>query len=163
MARGLTPKQEAFALATLQAPNQSAAYRMAYDAGNMSAPAVHVEASRLIDNPRVALRVDELRSAVVERAEADAIWTREGCLRDLRDVFEGAMAAGKFDPAARCVELAGREHGLFTKKTVVAHMDAGQLASLAEEHGLDEATLADTYARINGKAPPTLIDQESVE
>lgn len=59
----LTPKQEAFAFAYLETGNASEAYRRAYDAESMSTEAVHVEASRLLDHPRVALRIDGLKDA----------------------------------------------------------------------------------------------------
>jgi len=52
----LTNKQRAFVRAMLRgAGSQSAAYREAYDADNMSAKAIGIEASRLMNNPKVAL------------------------------------------------------------------------------------------------------------
>jgi phage terminase small subunit len=63
----MTPKQEAFCLAYVETGNASEAYRRAYDAENMSAEAVAVEASKLLKRPNVALRVAELQAAHVER------------------------------------------------------------------------------------------------
>lgn len=63
----MTPKQEAFAQAYIETGNASEAYRRAYDAGKMTANATHVAATRLLANAKVALRVDELRAALVER------------------------------------------------------------------------------------------------
>jgi phage terminase small subunit len=65
----LTPKQEAFAQAVVVGMSISDAYRAAYKAGKMSSAAVNVEASRLMANPTVALRVQELRKPVVEAAQ----------------------------------------------------------------------------------------------
>jgi len=42
-------------------PNQSAAYRVAYDAEGMSAASVSQEASRLMADPRIASRIDEIK------------------------------------------------------------------------------------------------------
>jgi phage terminase small subunit len=59
---GLTPKQEAFARAYVETGNASEAYRHAYAAGKMSTHAVEVEASKLLANPEVTLRVSGLQS-----------------------------------------------------------------------------------------------------
>lgn len=63
----LTPKQEAFAQAYIETGNASEAYRRSYAAEKMKAGAVHVAASKLLDNPKVALRVDELKAEHAER------------------------------------------------------------------------------------------------
>lgn len=57
----LTGKQEEFAKNIVKGMSQADAYRSAYDAEDMSDAAIYVEASRLIDNPNVALRIKELR------------------------------------------------------------------------------------------------------
>ncbi len=67
MTEYLTIKQEAFCLAYLETGNASAAYRRAYNAGRMKTAAVHVSASRLLGNAKVALRIRELRAVTVER------------------------------------------------------------------------------------------------
>lgn len=59
----LTAKQEAFARYYVEYQNASTAYRMAYNCGyTMQPQSVWVEASRLMDNPKVALRVVELQA-----------------------------------------------------------------------------------------------------
>ena len=60
----LTIKQEAFcqAVASGLYPNQSAAYRIAYDAEGMTAASVSQEASRLMADPRIASRIEEIRA-----------------------------------------------------------------------------------------------------
>ena len=62
----LTGKQEEFAKNIVQGMNQADAYRSAYDAEEMSDNAIYVEASRLIDNPKVALRIKELRDSLAK-------------------------------------------------------------------------------------------------
>lgn len=52
--------------------NASEAYRRAYKAGRMKTAAVHVSASRLLDNAKVALKVAELRAATVEKGVMSA-------------------------------------------------------------------------------------------
>lgn len=67
MAMGLTPKQEAFCLAYIETGNASEAYRRAYDADGMKPGSINVNASKLLTNAKVALRVAELQSAHAER------------------------------------------------------------------------------------------------
>ena len=63
----LTPKQEAFARAYLETASASAAYRKAYDASGMQDPSIYVEASKLMANPKLALRIAELQEATAKR------------------------------------------------------------------------------------------------
>lgn len=59
---GLTIKQNTFAMAYIETGNASEAYRRSYDAGDMSPHSIEVEASRLLQNPEVTLRVEELQA-----------------------------------------------------------------------------------------------------
>ncbi|WP_152051812.1 terminase small subunit [Tautonia marina] len=72
MSETLTPKQEKFAQKFVEIDNASESYRFAYDAENMSDEAIAVEACRLRDNPKVALRIEELRKYQLKRHEATA-------------------------------------------------------------------------------------------
>ena len=60
---GLTAKQNAFVQAYLYdlntKGNASASYRLAYDCSNMSANAIHVEASKLINLPKISQRLED--------------------------------------------------------------------------------------------------------
>ena len=56
----LTAKQEKFCQEYLSHGNKSEAYRLAYDAENMSEEAVHVEAQKVFNYPKVSLRITEL-------------------------------------------------------------------------------------------------------
>lgn len=64
---GLTPKQEAFCQAYIETGNASEAYRTAYAADRMKPEAVHVQASKLQDNPKIALRLKELQGEIKHR------------------------------------------------------------------------------------------------
>lgn len=76
---GLTQKQENFCLEYIKSGNGSGAYRKAYDASGMTDEAVNVEASRLLDNPKIILRLDDLR----DKAEAKSLVTVGKILREL--------------------------------------------------------------------------------
>src|SRR3990170_3256322 len=74
MARALTQKQEAFALAAVDpgVANLSDAYRLVYNAERMTDAAVWVEASRLASHPTVSLRIAELRAVIARRTSVTA-------------------------------------------------------------------------------------------
>ena len=70
-ARRLTEKQEKFCQFYLDTDgNASEAYRMAYDASKMQPNSVWNAASLMLDNPKVAQRISEIRA---ERAEASRV------------------------------------------------------------------------------------------
>ena len=62
---GLTMKQFHFARLWFELGNASEAYRQAYDAENMSAQAIGVEAHKLTRHPKVALIVEEMREDAI--------------------------------------------------------------------------------------------------
>ena len=64
MSKPLTAKMENFCQAIVDGLNQSDAYRHAYDAGRMAPETVNREASVLVNNPKIATRILELRDAV---------------------------------------------------------------------------------------------------
>lgn len=93
---GLTEKQEKFCLAYLESGNASDAYRKSYDASGMKSETIHREAKTLLDNPKIAARVKELRDAAAERAqikEADVL--REVSRLGLSDVRKLIGADGE--------------------------------------------------------------------
>lgn len=68
-AQTLTPKQEAFAQAYVETGNASEAYRRAYDASKTKPNVVNVKASEMLSNGKVAVRIEQLRAAILERHE----------------------------------------------------------------------------------------------
>lgn len=68
----LTAKQEKFCEVYVTIGNASGAYRAAYNAAKMSEQAVHVNASKLLKNTKVALRVAELESMKASTTESVA-------------------------------------------------------------------------------------------
>lgn len=64
----LTAKQEAFVQNIIQGMSQADAYRSAYSTKNMSDNAIYREASILLDNPKVAQRLKELRNELATPA-----------------------------------------------------------------------------------------------
>jgi phage terminase small subunit len=86
VAKGLTAKQEKFVQELLKGKSQRKAYRAAYDAKNMSDAAVDVAACRLLKSSKVALKYDQLRAKVANRAEEKAIITVEEIIKGIVDI-----------------------------------------------------------------------------
>lgn len=82
----LTKNQEAFVIEYFKTGNGSDSYKAAYSAGKMSANAIYVEVSRLLDNPKIAQRLKELRDGAAEKAMLTSA-----------DVLREAMRLAKFD------------------------------------------------------------------
>lgn len=107
----LTPKQEAFCLAYLETGNASEAYRRAYNASKMKPNSINVNASKLLADAKVALRLKELN----ESAVSSAVMTRKEALErlstfartDLSDLVEfGAYELGQDDDGKPIVQAA---------------------------------------------------------
>lgn len=113
----LTPKQENFCLAYLETGNASEAYRRAYDAENMSPNALNREACVMLDNPKIALRLEELRAPVREKA----LLTLESHLARLDELSRKAEDAEQFAPAITAETNRGKAAGLYTEKTDNIH------------------------------------------
>ncbi len=64
----LTAKQEEFAKNIVKGMNQADAYRSAYSCKKMSDNAIYVNASKLADDTKVALRIAELRGQLATPA-----------------------------------------------------------------------------------------------
>ena len=109
----LTPKQQAFALTYVETGNASEAYRRSYDAENSSPDTIKVEASRLLDNPNVALTVIALQEAARERT----LVTLESLTKELDE--DRVMARKLEMPAAAISAVMGKAklHGLITDKS----------------------------------------------
>lgn len=86
---GLTIKQEAFCQAYIETGNASEAYRTAYAADKMKAEATHVNASKLLDNAKVALRVKELQGEIKQRHNV----TVDSLLKELEEARRAALGA----------------------------------------------------------------------
>ena len=81
----LTAKQEKFIQNIVKGMSQREAYKDAYDTSNMSEGAIDVEASRLMQNPKVALRQKELVDAIAKLS----IMSAQERLEYLTEVVKG--------------------------------------------------------------------------
>lgn len=84
----LTQKQEAFCIAYIECGNASDAYRSAYNAEKMKPETIHVKASELMANGKIAVRLKQLNS----KAVTDAVMTRQEALERLSGIARTDLA-----------------------------------------------------------------------
>ena len=138
---GLTTKQEAFALAFWETGNAAEAYRRAYDVAPDARDGwLYVEACQLLDNPKVALRLQGLR----DQAERLSIFNRDKALAEYEEARQLALTGESPSPAAAVAATNGKvklfgleaptktkvEHGGTVKTEIQADAAFAQLASL---------------------------------
>ena len=116
MSNNITMKQNAFALSLADGLPASEAYRQAYAAKGMKPETVWVEACRLATNPKVALRVAELRAEQEEERRMLRLSHAEAVLERLE---HEALEAKTDSTRVRALELIGRHLGMFTDKVEI--------------------------------------------
>jgi hypothetical protein len=127
----LTAKQDKFAVGIAAGLSQANAYRAAYNAVRMKADQVHVEASKLRNNPKIAIRIDELLK--VARTEDVTNLGRE--IRRTMDLQQEALAAGNHSASASYQRMlmqtvgALREHLVLSYESSLSDNDLLELLS----------------------------------
>jgi phage terminase small subunit len=117
----MTPKQEAFCLAYIETGNASEAYRRAYNAGKMKPESINVNASKLLADAKVALRVAELKSELFERHKV----TTDTIAVMLREDREFARECETPGAAVTATMGLAKLYGLLTDKTQLSGPDGG--------------------------------------
>lgn len=112
--KGLTDKQEAFAMGIFNGLNFSEAYREAYDAENMSAGSVHTEACLLVQNPKVSQRLKQLEADREQQQRMLALSRSDFVLKRLTD--EATNEKNSDGARVRALELLGKTVALFTDR-----------------------------------------------
>lgn len=142
MSDKLTPKQEAFALAYVETGNAAEAYRRAYDVKAATThSSIYVAASRMLDNPKIILRVEELQAQAVEL-----------CLYTVKDAFteyEVArnLALEESNPSAAVAAVKGK----------VALFGLEAPARSKHEHTSPDGSMSPKSSIDLSKAPPELL------
>ena len=85
----LTIKQEKFCMVYVETGNASEAYRQAYNAKNMKEASINVNASKLLADAKVALRIKELKSGHAKRHEL----TIDDLVDELEEARQAALLA----------------------------------------------------------------------
>lgn len=115
----LTPKQEKWCLEFHRTGNGSEAYRIAYDTENMGDNSIYQEANALKENPKITLRLAELKE---EDRKRNAV-TIDSLTVQLEEAREKAMREGKGASAAvsACMGKA-KLHGLLVDRVKITEV-----------------------------------------
>ena len=89
---GLTPKQENFANEYMRLGSASDAYRSAYNADGMTNATIHVEASKLLNSPKITMRLKTLSGEKEEKQRLESVSLRERIISGLLIEAEGASS-----------------------------------------------------------------------
>ena len=88
----LKPKLERFCEEIIKGQNQSDAYRIAFQPKRAKANSIHVEASKWAANPKVRLRIEELRAQLVKASQVSlADWLKKAerfYYADVRNLYD---------------------------------------------------------------------------
>ena len=95
----LTLKQEAFAMAYVETGNASEAYRRAYNASKMKGETINRKAAELLQNGKVAARVETL----LEAHRRDHEITVDGLVNDLMRIRHAAEQDGQLGVARQSI------------------------------------------------------------
>lgn len=113
----LTIKQEAFCQAYIETGNASEAYRKSYAADKMKPEAVHVQASKLLDNPKIALRVSELQGEIKKRHNV----TIDSLIVELEEARKAALTAETPQSSAAVAATMGKAKLTGLDKQIIEH------------------------------------------
>ena len=123
----LTQKQETFCLGILRGLTASDAYRQAYEAGGMKPETIHRQAKSLMDNPKIAARIEELRAPAIEQAQITVAYVLDMLKTNLERAMQHeevrdseGRPTGEYryegSVANKALELLGKHLGMFTDK-----------------------------------------------
>lgn len=111
----LTIKQENFCLAYIETGNASEAYRRVYNTNKMKPETVNRSAKEMLDNRKIAARIDELRKPAREAAGV----TLAGHLKELAELRDLAKNDGKYGPAIQAEMARGKASGLYVERSQI--------------------------------------------
>lgn len=101
---GVTEQEEKFSRVFVETGNASEAFRQSYKADKMSANAIGVDASRLLDRPRVNLRIKQLREVHAKRHNV----TVDSLVAELEQIKQIALSAETPQSSAAVAAVMGK-------------------------------------------------------
>jgi len=109
---GLTPKQEGFCKTYIETGNASEAYRQNYNAGKMKPESVNRMAKQLMDNLKIASRIEELMQHHMKRHEV----TVDSLVAELEAARQMGIDLEQISPAVTAIMGKAKLHGLLKDK-----------------------------------------------
>lgn len=151
--RPLTARQEAFCLCYMEEKTASDAYRKVYKAERMKPATVHRCAKELLDNPKIAARIEELQAGAAARNQI----TVDDLIAELEEARKLALAAPTPQSSAAVAATMGKAKllGLGVDKVEMTGKDGRDLLSRRAEELTDEELLA----IVAGAVPSTVEDR----
>jgi phage terminase small subunit len=126
----LTAKQEAFVQKIIEGYSQADAYRSAYSCKNMSDNSIYVNASKLMADTKVALRLKELRDKLAKPSIMSAQERMEWLTRLINNEEEGTS------DKLKAIDIMNKMQGEYVQKVQ---------ASVSYEDRLRELVGGDEY------------------
>ena len=111
----LTIKQEKFANLYIELGNASEAYRQSYNCEKMKPESVNIKAFELLNNGKITLRIEELRSELAERHDI----TKDTLITELEEARQIAKDTAK--AASMVSATMGKARILGLDKQVIEH------------------------------------------
>lgn len=106
----LTAKQEKFVQGIIEGKSQAEAYRSAYSTKNMTDKTIWEESSRLMRDPKVSARVNELRSQMM----AASIMSAKGRLEWLTNLINNAEEGT--NEKLKAIDIMNKMQGEYVQK-----------------------------------------------
>lgn len=117
--KALTSKQEKFCQGVIKGLSYSDAYREAYDAKKMKAETINRNAASLMQNNKIATRVEELKKETTLGIK----YTVEDSFNNLSMIQKMALDYGNLPTALKAEELKGKLKGLYIEKKEITGID----------------------------------------
>lgn len=141
MGAALTQKQEIFCLAIVSGMKPFDAYKKAYNAEKMGAASISVQASKLLADPKITLRLEAIRKPVAEKVQ----YGLEQAMQEAQVAFEVSKVKEQGGAMVAAVQLRSKLNGLLVERkaitiSIVQQMDDASLdafiAAKAKESGV---------------------------
>lgn len=137
--KALTPKQNRFARLVASGKTYSDAYREAYDCDKSSDAVINNEASLLMQDRVISMRVDQLQAEISRSVVASSLNDRERALARLREVAFDNKVISVME--LRALELVAKASGAFDDEHRGKERDGRTAAQIEEELKRRVATL----------------------
>lgn len=142
MSKELTIKERKFAELVVELGNQSEAYRQAYNPKDANADWVMIEASKLMQNPKISLKVNQLKEQTAQQHSINREWIVQKYI-GMVETFEEIKALMKKEKLTKT-----------DKEKIYAMSNSGLLK------GSDAKGALDSLAKMLGMNEPEKIKQE---
>ena len=144
----LTPKQDNFCRLYIELGNASEAYRQAYDADDMNQNTVNKNASVLLENPKIATRLNQIRSEHMKRHNL----TVGDLLKELEEARQAALGAENPQSSAAVAATMGKAKLLGLDKQVIDHQSSdGSMSPAKPAKDLTDEELAAELEKLGEK------------